>query len=260
MRSWGIFSDWWCPNNAPTCVFEIVDSDFNVIIKTFFLHYGTPNIQGFENIAYEREPPPENTYKSKLNDQKLSNVIQTIDFIEQYKDMVSYEDMEREFNDIKSAFRAETGGACQLAENRGKNRYMNIMPNDITRVKLSNQTNDYINANYISIKDESEYIATQGPLPGTKEDFWNMVWNENSRTIIMLTQLVEGGRIKCDQYWPFDDKSGDCQVLPNNPKIGQLKIMPKNPTKPHFNSVFSSKPKTVVDYLSMIRVNRFTTQ
>lgn len=143
--------------------------------------------------------------------------------------MVSYEDMEREFNDIKSAFRAETGGACQLAENRGKNRYMNIMPNDITRVKLSNQTNDYINANYISIKEESEYIATQGPLPGTKEDFWNMVWNENSRTIIMLTQLVEGGRIKCDQYWPFDDKSGDCQVLPNKPKIGQLKIMAKKP-------------------------------
>ena len=91
----------------------------------------------------------------------MKNVIQTIDFIEQYKDMVSYEDMEREFNDIKSAFRAETGTVSQRAENRGKNRYMNILPNDTTRVKLTNQSNDYINANYIAIKDDNDYIATQ---------------------------------------------------------------------------------------------------
>ena len=65
--------------------------------------------------------------------------------------------------------------------------------------------NNYINANYITIKEECEFIATQGPLPGTKDDFWSMVWQENARTIVMLTQLVENGKIKCDQYWPFDE-------------------------------------------------------
>lgn len=159
--------------------------------------------QGFENIAFEREAPIENTLKKQQN-QGLTNVIQTVDFIEQYKDMVTYEDAEKEFNELKTSFRAENASAAQMAENRGKNRYMNVVPNDLSRVKL-NQDNDYINANFVNLKVDHEYIATQGPLPGTKEDFWTMVWQENVRTVVMLTQLVENGKIKCDQYWPFDE-------------------------------------------------------
>jgi protein tyrosine phosphatase len=66
--------------------------------------------------------------------------------------MMSYEDMEREFLDFKTAFRSENTSVSQLAENRGKNRYMNVLPNDNSRVKLINSENNYINANYISIK------------------------------------------------------------------------------------------------------------
>ena len=79
-----------------------------------------------------------------MNITGLSNVIQTIDFVEQYKDMVTYEDPEKEFSDLKSAFRTENASASHLAENRGKNRYMNIVANDATRVKLSNQGKDLL--------------------------------------------------------------------------------------------------------------------
>ena len=41
-----------------------------------------------------------------------------------------------------------------------------------------------------------------GPLPKTTADFWRMVWQERSRTIVMLANLVEGNNIKCHKYWP----------------------------------------------------------
>lgn len=64
---------------------------------------------------------------------------------------------------------------------------------------------DYINASYIpGCSFRREYIATQGPLPGTKDDFWKMVWEQNVHNVVMVTQCVEKGRVKCDHYWPFD--------------------------------------------------------
>ncbi|ETE69261.1 Phosphotidylinositol phosphatase PTPRQ, partial [Ophiophagus hannah] len=65
---------------------------------------------------------------------------------------------------------------------------------------------DYINASYVSgYLCPNEFIATQGPLPGTVGDFWRMVWETRAKTVVMLTQCYEKGRIRCHQYWPEDN-------------------------------------------------------
>ncbi|KAF7248532.1 Phosphatidylinositol phosphatase PTPRQ [Varanus komodoensis] len=78
------------------------------------------------------------------------------------------------------------------------------------RVKLmpdaSIPGSDYINASYVSgYLCPNEFIATQGPLPGTVGDFWRMVWETRAKTLVMLTQCFEKGRIRCHQYWPEDN-------------------------------------------------------
>ncbi|XP_075614474.1 FERM and PDZ domain-containing protein 2 isoform X2 [Balearica regulorum gibbericeps] len=89
-------------------------------------------------------------------------------------------------------------------ENQDKNRYQDILPYDKTRVPLG-EKNGYINASYIRMKvggEEHFYIITQGPLPSTMADFWQMVWESESDVIAMVTKEVELGQVKCHRYWP----------------------------------------------------------
>ncbi|XP_077105325.1 receptor-type tyrosine-protein phosphatase delta isoform X20 [Ranitomeya variabilis] len=94
-----------------------------------------------------------------------------------------------------------------LEVNKPKNRYANVIAYDHSRVLLSAiegiPGSDYINSNYIDgYRKQNAYIATQGPLPETFGDFWRMMWEQRSATVVMMTKLEERSRIKCDQYWP----------------------------------------------------------
>nr|XP_057940054.1 tyrosine-protein phosphatase non-receptor type 11b isoform X2 [Doryrhamphus excisus] len=106
-------------------------------------------------------------------------------------------------------------------ENKSKNRYKNILPFDNTRVEIRDTDpevpgSDYINANYIRVTGKHEgsheegrhieeskvFIATQGCLQTTVNDFWKMVHQENTHVIVMTTKEMERGRNKCVRYWP----------------------------------------------------------
>ncbi|XP_023009050.3 receptor-type tyrosine-protein phosphatase delta isoform X15 [Maylandia zebra] len=94
-----------------------------------------------------------------------------------------------------------------LEVNKPKNRYANVIAYDHSRVLLSAidgiPGSDYINSNYIDgYRKQNAYIATQGSLPETFGDFWRMLWEQRSATIVMMTKLEERSRVKCDQYWP----------------------------------------------------------
>ncbi|XP_037643858.1 receptor-type tyrosine-protein phosphatase S-like isoform X7 [Sebastes umbrosus] len=100
---------------------------------------------------------------------------------------------------------------ANLPCNKFKNRLVNIMPYETTRVCLQPirglEGSDYINASYIDgYRQQRGYIATQGPLAETTEDFWRMLWEHNSTIVVMLTKLREMGRVgeKCHQYWPAE--------------------------------------------------------
>jgi cadherin 5 type 2 (VE-cadherin) len=132
-----------------------------------------------------------------------------------------------EFEELKYVGRDQLWDEAELQCNRAKNRFTNILPYDNTRVKLlpveDVEGSDYINANWIpGFSSKREFIATQGPLPSTKDDFWRLVWEYNCRAIVMLTMCIENGRIKCDQYWPMDSEPlfyGDLQVKIMNETI-----------------------------------------
>ncbi|XP_048015426.1 receptor-type tyrosine-protein phosphatase eta [Megalobrama amblycephala] len=112
----------------------------------------------------------------------------------------------KEYEELKSVGTAQSKKDALAFENKMKNRYTNVLPYDASRVKLSmcgNPFDDYINASYIpGYKSREEFIAAQGPLSITINEFWRMIWEKNVYTIVMLTKCNEQGEVKCEKYWP----------------------------------------------------------
>ncbi|XP_044018714.1 tyrosine-protein phosphatase 10D isoform X2 [Aphidius gifuensis] len=142
---------------------------------------------------------------------ETSRPIRVENFAEHYRIMSADSDFRfsEEFEELKHVGRDQACTAADLPCNRPKNRFTNILPYDHSRFKLQpvddEEGSDYINANYVpGHNSPREFIVTQGPLHSTRDDFWRMVWESNSRAIVMLTRCIEKGREKCDHYWPID--------------------------------------------------------
>ncbi|KAJ8675823.1 hypothetical protein QAD02_011609 [Eretmocerus hayati] len=142
---------------------------------------------------------------------ETSRPVRIENFAEHYRVMSADSDFRfsEEFEELKHIGRDQPCTAADLPCNRPKNRFTNILPYDHSRFKLQpvddEEGSDYINANYVpGHNSPREFIVTQGPLHSTRDDFWRMVWESNSRAIVMLTRCIEKGREKCDHYWPTD--------------------------------------------------------
>lgn len=113
---------------------------------------------------------------------------------------------EEEYNSITDG----NGSKAVLSNdpaNGGLNRYRNIVAYDKTRVVVEksafNNNNEYLNASWIpGYKQKKGYIASQGPIPESMPSFWHMVWREGCKVIVMVTNEIEGNKLKCHRYWP----------------------------------------------------------
>ncbi|KAF6731746.1 Receptor-type tyrosine-protein phosphatase alpha [Oryzias melastigma] len=112
-----------------------------------------------------------------------------------------------EFNALPNCPIQATCDAASKEENKEKNRYVNILPYDHSRVHLLSlegvPDSDFINASFINgYQEKNKFIAAQGPKEETVNDFWRMIWEQNTATIVMVTNLKERKECKCAQYWP----------------------------------------------------------
>ncbi|XP_061178844.1 receptor-type tyrosine-protein phosphatase kappa-like [Saccostrea echinata] len=172
----------------------------------------------------QAENPQEAVYYNDLSVAKDINVSDLLKIITQ-KGAKENEGFLKEFKSLPYGERFNCLTA-KLEENLPKNRFKTTFPYDHSRVVLEvgyGFTSDYINANYIENMDgQHEYIACQAPREYTLVDHWRMIWQEHVEYIVMLTNLIEGPKVKSYQYWPEEDEELD--IKPFRVKLMDKKV------------------------------------
>eukprot|EP00051_Salpingoeca_urceolata_P021978 m.351963 g.351963 ORF g.351963 m.351963 type:complete len:1960 (+) comp19898_c14_seq4:3668-9547(+) len=168
--------------------------------------YSTEDVfgPGDKRVAFQYDPSkPSNEHMALPAG---SHTVAAADLPSYVDELIASKEITTQFDSLVKEFRFSTMFASKEV-NRPKNRYRNVLPFDHTRVVLKrdghDSDTDYINASYLDgFARRRAYIAAQGPLWNTLDDFWYMVWQERATTIVMITPLVERGQKKCEQYWP----------------------------------------------------------
>ncbi|NXN23200.1 PTPRV phosphatase, partial [Nycticryphes semicollaris] len=169
-------------------------------------------------LVYWRQLRAKRTNKSSLPQEMVTYSLRNIHRPVPIQNFKQYYEMKtananhaffQEFEELKEVGKEQPKVEAELPANVSKNRYPHVLPYDHSRVKLSQLGEDphsvYINANFMpGYTSQQEFIATQGPLKKTIEDFWRLVWEQNVCNIIMLTVCMENGRVLCDHYWPSE--------------------------------------------------------
>jgi protein tyrosine phosphatase len=152
-----------------------------------------------DKVTMEAEPTPCNTV---LRDFCLMTI------------QTGIEGLVKEFADLKAETSAPPLVKTAFDANPDKNRYKDVFCQDETRVVLKwpvGSTNDYIHANWALIRGEKKFICAQGPTETTVNDFWRMVWEHKCKAVVMLCNVIEQGRKKCEPYYP--EKPDDAPIL-----------------------------------------------
>uniref|UniRef100_A0A9J7ZW87 Protein tyrosine phosphatase receptor type Q n=1 Tax=Cyprinus carpio carpio TaxID=630221 RepID=A0A9J7ZW87_CYPCA len=191
---------------------EIIETKFKLdqLITVADLELKEEKINRYSSFFFRRK---EIFVIQLLSYRKSLRPISKKSFLQHVEDLCANDNakFQEEFAELPKLLQDLATSDADLPWNRSKNRFTNIKPYNNNRVKLLSEPgmpgSDYINASFVSgYLCPNEFIATQGPLPSTVADFWRMIWETGTKTIVMLTQCFEKGRIRCHQYWPEDNK------------------------------------------------------
>ncbi|KAK3912004.1 Receptor-type tyrosine-protein phosphatase N2 [Frankliniella fusca] len=164
--------------------------------------------EGSNNSPSSRSSTSSWTEEPALTNMDISTGHMVLAYMEDH--LKNKDRLEQEWQGL-CAYEAEPCEAtvAQKPENQKKNRYYpHVLPYDHSRVVLNELANatgsDYINASTITDHDPRNpaYLATQGPLPHTAADLWQLVWEQGSVVMVMLSRLTENGTAMCHRYWP----------------------------------------------------------